>query len=105
MTSTASPVRTSRASQAAVASTEPVANDVSPGLRRAVAAYLDAERAAYNQKLAQALPSLTALDEDAYARDHFPAEDPARMAATLRSVKKPCLAFKILAAGRRRRRA
>ena len=31
--------------------------------------FLDAERAAYNQKLAQALPSLTALDEDAYARD------------------------------------
>jgi hypothetical protein len=30
--------------------------------------FLDAERAAYNQKLAQALPMLTALDDDATAR-------------------------------------
>ena len=32
-------------------------------------AFLDAERAAYNQKIADAMPSLTALDEDAYVRD------------------------------------
>lgn len=50
--------------------------------------------------LARQYKSAPATDQDAYARDHFPAEDPARMAATLRQVKKPCLAFKIMAASR-----
>jgi hypothetical protein len=50
--------------------------------------------------LARQYKSAPATDQNAYARDHFPAEDPARMAATLRQVKKPCLAFKIMAASR-----
>jgi len=37
---------------------------------------------------------------DAYAQDRFPPEDPARMAAVLRHVSKPCLGFKIMAASR-----
>ena len=41
-----------------------------------------------------------ATDPDAYDRDMFPADDPAKMTAVLRQVAKPCLGFKILAAGR-----
>ena len=38
--------------------------------------------------------------QDAYRRDQFPPEDPPRMAAMIRQVPKPFLAFKILAASR-----
>ena len=50
--------------------------------------------------LARQYKSAPAADQDAYARDHFPADDPARMAKTLRAVNKPCLGFKVLAASR-----
>lgn len=51
--------------------------------------------------LARELKSAPATDRDAYARDAFPAGDPPRMAAVLRSAPKPCLGYKILAASRR----
>ena len=41
-----------------------------------------------------------ATDPNAYDRDKFPADDPAKMTAVLRQVAKPCLGFKILAASR-----
>jgi len=50
--------------------------------------------------LARQYKSAPAVDQDAYTRDHFPAEDPARMAATLRQIRKPCLGFKVMAASR-----
>jgi hypothetical protein len=50
--------------------------------------------------LARQYKSAPATDQDAYARDHFPAGDPARMSAVLRQVAKPCIGFKILAASR-----
>ena len=50
--------------------------------------------------LARQYKCAPATDQDAYARDQFPADDPARMTRTLRAVKKPCLGFKILAASR-----
>lgn len=50
--------------------------------------------------LARQYKSAPATDRAAYARDQFPAADPPRMAAVLRQVAKPCLGFKILAAGR-----
>jgi len=50
--------------------------------------------------LARQYKSAPATDQDAYARDQFPKDDPARMTATLRAVKKPCLGFKIMAASR-----
>ena len=50
--------------------------------------------------LARGYKAAPATDRDAYAKDRFPPEDPARMAATLRGVKKPCLGFKVLAASR-----
>jgi len=42
-----------------------------------------------------------AVDRNAYDRERYPETDPPAMAAVLRKVRKPCLAFKILAAGRR----
>ncbi len=42
--------------------------DVFTAARGELDTFLDAERAAYNQKLAQALPLLVGLDEDAHAR-------------------------------------
>ncbi len=51
--------------------------------------------------LARGYKSAPATDRNAYAKDRFPADDPDRMTATLRQVDKPCIGFKILAAGRR----
>ena len=50
--------------------------------------------------LARGYKAAPAVDQNAYARDRFPDEDPPRMTAVLRQVKKPCLGFKILAASR-----
>jgi hypothetical protein len=50
--------------------------------------------------LARGYKAAPAADQDAYARDRFPPEDPPRMARTLSAVAKPCLAFKIMAASR-----
>jgi hypothetical protein len=50
--------------------------------------------------LARGYKSAPATDQNAYANDRFPAEDPDRMTAVLRQVDKPCIAFKILAASR-----
>jgi len=50
--------------------------------------------------LARGYKSAPAVDQDAYARDRFPAGDPDRMAAVIRQVDKPCLAFKVMAANR-----
>lgn len=51
--------------------------------------------------LARGYKPAPAEDQDAYAKDHFPSEDPHRMCATIRSVDKPCIGFKILAASRK----
>ena len=51
--------------------------------------------------LARQYKSAPAEDQDAYKKDQFPVGDPDRMTATLRQVPKPCIGFKILAAGRR----
>ena len=50
--------------------------------------------------LARQYKSAPAVDQDAYAKDHFPADDPQRMAAVIREVSKPCIAFKVMAASR-----
>ena len=50
--------------------------------------------------LARGYKSAPATDRNAYAKDRFPAGDPDRMTATLRQLDKPCVGFKILAAGR-----
>jgi hypothetical protein len=50
--------------------------------------------------LARQYKSAPATDQNAYARDKFPKEDPPAMAKVLRSVKKPCIAFKLMAASR-----
>jgi hypothetical protein len=50
--------------------------------------------------LARGYKSAPATSRDAYAKDRFPADDPPRMAAVMRSVRKPCLGFKFLAASR-----
>ena len=50
--------------------------------------------------LARGYKAAPAMEQDAYAKDRYPASDPARMAAVMRAVDKPCLAFKILAASR-----
>jgi len=50
--------------------------------------------------LARGYKAAPAAERDAYARDKFPAEDPAGMAAVIRRVDKPCLAFKVMAASR-----
>ena len=50
--------------------------------------------------LARSYKAAPAEDQNAYARDKFPAEDPARMARTILQVKKPCIAFKVMAASR-----
>ena len=50
--------------------------------------------------LARGYKAAPAAERDAYASDRFPGEDPARMAAVLRHVQKPCLGFKIMAASR-----
>mgnify|MGYP000499678943 CR=1 FL=1 len=50
--------------------------------------------------LARGYKSAPAAEQNAYANDKFPAEDPAAMAAVIRQVQKPCLAFKVMAASR-----
>ena len=50
--------------------------------------------------LARQYKSAPAVDQDAYKRDKFPAEDPARMTALMRQVRKPCIGFKLMAASR-----
>ena len=51
--------------------------------------------------LARGYKLAPAGDPDAYHRDHFPPDDPDRMTAILAQVPKPCIGYKILAAGRR----
>jgi len=51
--------------------------------------------------LARQYKSAPAVEQDAYARDKFPADDPVRMTAVMRQVNKPCLGFKFLAASRK----
>ena len=51
--------------------------------------------------LARQYKSAPAVEQDAYARDKFPAADPVRMTAVMRQVNKPCLGFKVLAASRK----
>jgi hypothetical protein len=50
--------------------------------------------------LARSYKAAPAEEQNAYAKDKFPAEDPARMCRTLRAVKKPCIGFKLMAASR-----
>jgi hypothetical protein len=50
--------------------------------------------------LARGYKTAPAAQQGAYAQERFPAEDPPRMAATMRAVRKPCLGFKIFAASR-----
>lgn len=51
--------------------------------------------------LARGYKAAPATAQNAYAKDRFPAEDPDRMAATIRRTPKPCIAFKLMAASRR----
>lgn len=50
--------------------------------------------------LARQYKSAPAVDQEAYKRDKFPAEDPDRMTTVMRQVRKPCIGFKIMAASR-----
>ncbi len=50
--------------------------------------------------LARGYKAAPAAERDAYAKDKWSKEDPAKMTKVLRAVPKPCLGFKILAAGR-----
>ncbi|MBN1676358.1 MAG: hypothetical protein JXR37_35265 [Kiritimatiellae bacterium] len=50
--------------------------------------------------LARGYKAAPATDQNAYAQDKFPPDDPARMSAVVRQVAKPCIAFKIMAASR-----
>ena len=50
--------------------------------------------------LARGYKSAPATEQNAYAQDRFPEEDPPRMAAVLRNIAKPCIGFKVLAASR-----
>ncbi|MEW6358991.1 MAG: hypothetical protein AB1696_21845 [Planctomycetota bacterium] len=50
--------------------------------------------------LARGYKAAPAQDQNAYAKDKFPPEDPPRMARAIRQTKKPCIAFKIMAASR-----
>jgi len=50
--------------------------------------------------LARGYKGAPAAEQNAYARDRFPQDDPPRMAETIRKTKKPCIAFKIMAASR-----
>ncbi len=50
--------------------------------------------------LARGYKLAPAVEQDAYAADRFPGDDPARMTEVIRQVRKPCLAFKIMAASR-----
>jgi len=50
--------------------------------------------------LARGYKSAPATDQNAYASDRFPAEDPVLMTALMQQVNKPCIGFKIMAASR-----
>jgi len=50
--------------------------------------------------LARGYKAAPAAEKYVHAKDRFPPEDPAHMAAVMRRLAKPCIAFKILAAGR-----
>ena len=50
--------------------------------------------------LARGYKAAPATEQDAYAKDRYPDQDPPRMTAVMRQVKKPCLGFKFLAATR-----
>ena len=50
--------------------------------------------------LARGYKAAPATEQNAYAKDRYPDQDPPRMTRTLRAVKKPCLGFKFLAATR-----
>lgn len=50
--------------------------------------------------LARQYKAAPAEEREAYKRDQFPAADAERMTAVLRRTPKPCLGFKIMAAGR-----
>ena len=50
--------------------------------------------------LARGYKTAPAAQQGAYAAERFPAEDPPRMTAVLRAVRKPCLGFKLMAASR-----
>ena len=50
--------------------------------------------------LARQYKSAPAEEQDAYAQDKFPEEDPLRMTEVFQKVDKPCIAFKIMAASR-----
>lgn len=50
--------------------------------------------------LARMYKSAPAEDQDAYVRDQFPPDDPIAMTAVMRTVNKPCIGFKIMAASR-----
>jgi hypothetical protein len=50
--------------------------------------------------LARGYKAAPMIDRNAYARERYPAGDPAAMTAVMRAVKKPCLGFKIMAASR-----
>ncbi len=51
--------------------------------------------------LARGYKSAPAVERHAYERERFPEGDRDRMAAVIRSVQKPCLAFKLMAANRK----
>jgi hypothetical protein len=50
--------------------------------------------------LARGYKSAPATEQDAYARDRYPKDDPDAMTAVMRQVQKPCIGFKIMAASR-----
>ncbi|MBN1809849.1 MAG: hypothetical protein JW909_12350 [Planctomycetes bacterium] len=50
--------------------------------------------------LARKYKSAPAKDQNAYAQDQFPAEDPLVMTALMRELDKPCIGYKIMAASR-----
>ncbi len=50
--------------------------------------------------LARGNKAAPAQQRNAYAQDRFPAEDPAAMCRVLKSVAKPCIGFKLMAASR-----
>ncbi len=50
--------------------------------------------------LARQYKSAPATDQNAYAKDQFPKEDPDCMTEVIRQVEKPCIGFKIMAASR-----
>jgi hypothetical protein len=45
--------------------------------------------------LARQYKSAPAKDQDAYAKDKFPEEDPAAMTEVLRNIRKPCIGYKL----------